>query len=150
MWLRWSWRDLRARWLQVIAIAMVIALGTGSYAGLSSVTVWRRTSTDAAYENLRMHDLRVRLADGVSLPAGALRRAAEDALGPGAIAAAEERLLVEVQVDASTPETAILVPGLLYGTGAATGGPAVDAFHIAQGRPLGPDDADADTVLLEY
>ena len=38
LWLRWSWRDLRARWLQVLAIAMVIALGTGSYAGLSSVT----------------------------------------------------------------------------------------------------------------
>ena len=52
LWLRWSWRDLRARWLQVLAIALVIALGTGSYAGLSSLTEWRRISTDDAYAQL--------------------------------------------------------------------------------------------------
>ena len=34
LWLRWSWRDLRARWLQVVAIALIIALGTGVFAGL--------------------------------------------------------------------------------------------------------------------
>ena len=31
--LRWSARDLRRRWLQVVAIALIIAVGTGVYAG---------------------------------------------------------------------------------------------------------------------
>ena len=47
LWLRWSWRYLRARWLQVFAIALVIALGTGSYAGLLSLTeIPRRLALD--------------------------------------------------------------------------------------------------------
>ncbi|MBT5773092.1 MAG: hypothetical protein HOH95_01830, partial [Dehalococcoidia bacterium] len=61
MWLRWSFRDLRARWIQVAAIALVIALGTGSYAGLSSVTVWRINSGEASYDATNMYDLRARL-----------------------------------------------------------------------------------------
>ena len=36
--LRWALRDARARWVQVAGIALMIALGTGMYAGLSSVT----------------------------------------------------------------------------------------------------------------
>ena len=31
--LRWAARDLRRRWLQVVAIALIIAIGTGVYAG---------------------------------------------------------------------------------------------------------------------
>ena len=34
--LRWSWRDLRSHWAKVVAIALVIAIGTGGYAGLTS------------------------------------------------------------------------------------------------------------------
>src|SRR5512143_4235742 len=75
LWLRWSLRDLRARWIQVAAIAMVIALGTGSYAGLSSVTRWRRASTNDAYQALRMYDLRVRLADNGFVRSGQLAAA---------------------------------------------------------------------------
>ena len=98
MWLllRWSGRDLRARWIQVAAIAMVIALGTGSYAGLSSVTRWRRASTDEGYRSLAMYDLRVKVAEGASVPAGTLLGAVKD--DPD-VTAAEERLLVDVQVD---------------------------------------------------
>ena len=40
LWLRWSWRDLRARWAQVCALAAVIALGTGGYAALLSTSAW--------------------------------------------------------------------------------------------------------------
>ena len=34
----WSWRDLRTHWIKVGAIAIVIAIGTGGYAGLTSTT----------------------------------------------------------------------------------------------------------------
>jgi energy-coupling factor transporter ATP-binding protein EcfA2 len=49
LWLRWSWRDLRARWAQVCALAAVIALGTGSYAALLSTSAWRTQSNDASF-----------------------------------------------------------------------------------------------------
>ncbi len=52
LWLRWSLRDLRARWVQVCAIAFIIAIGTGLYAGLSSTSQWRRVSYDASYRQL--------------------------------------------------------------------------------------------------
>ena len=32
-WLRWAARDLRARWQQVAAIALIVAIGTGISAG---------------------------------------------------------------------------------------------------------------------
>ena len=64
LWLRWSWRDLRSRWVLVVAIALVIAIGTGVYAGLGSTAHWRRASNDASYSALRMHDLRITLPEG--------------------------------------------------------------------------------------
>ena len=45
LWLRWSWRDLCARWAQVCALAAVIALGTGSYVALL-LTLRRLRRTD--------------------------------------------------------------------------------------------------------
>ena len=68
IWLRWSWRDLRARWLQVAAIALIIAIGTGSYAGLTSMNVWREASNDASYELTNIFDVRARLSTGSGLP----------------------------------------------------------------------------------
>ena len=61
--LRWSWRDLRARWLQVAAIALIIGIGSGTYSGLTSVSAWRRSSYDASYRALAMYDLRIQLAE---------------------------------------------------------------------------------------
>ena len=60
-WLRWSWRDLRSHWIAVTAIALVLAIGTGVYAGLGSTAEWRRQSNDASFAALAMHDLRVTL-----------------------------------------------------------------------------------------
>ena len=143
--LRWSWRDLRSRWLQVAAIALVIALGTGSYAGLSSVTEWRRASTDDGYARLNMHDLRIELAEGSTVAGGELLRAAE-AVGAEE---AEERLLVPIQVDASTEEEAILVPGLLIGLALDGEGPHVNALHTSGGRALEEADAGEVVAMLE-
>jgi len=126
---------------------MVIALGAGSYAGLSSVTRWRRISTDAGYDTLRMYDVRVRLTENSKVPAGALVAAAR-AITPDAVDAAEERLLANIQVDASSGGAAILVPGALYGVDAGPG-EHVNALFPAKGRALAPADAGADVALLE-
>ena len=53
----WSWRDLRRRWLLVTALALVIAVGTGVFAGLGGTSAWRLQSNDRSYASLRMHDL---------------------------------------------------------------------------------------------
>ncbi len=126
---------------------MVIALGTGSYAGLSSVTRWRRASTDEGYRTLAMYDLRLRLPEGADVPEGTL---AELIRGDTALplAAAQERLIVEVQVDASTAGSVILVPGVLYG--APVGSAAeVNTLHVAQGRGLTEGDSGQPVALLE-
>ena len=149
LWLRWSVRDLRARWLQVAAIALVIALGTGSYAGLSSVTRWRRLSTNDAYKTLRMYDLRIRLADNGFVESGQLSAAVGRIADAADVESTSERLDVEVQVDASAQGRTILVPGMLYGVDLHNGGPAVNAFHVAEGRLLDAKDIAAPTVLLE-
>ena len=66
LWLRWSWRDLRRRWTAVVAIAAVIALGTGTYAGLLSTSAWRTQSNDESFAMLDVHDLRVELPSGTT------------------------------------------------------------------------------------
>ena len=63
MWLRWSWRDLKGRKGLVVAIAAVIAIGTGMQTGLGSMEAWRKQSNDRSYELLRAHDLKVELAE---------------------------------------------------------------------------------------
>jgi putative ABC transport system permease protein len=64
LWIRWSWRDLRRRWLLVAAIALVIALGSGTYASLLSTSAWRTRSNDASFALLHTHDIRVALPQG--------------------------------------------------------------------------------------
>lgn len=67
-WLRWAGRDLRQRWLQVAAIALIIALGTGIYAGFGGQETWRVASLDKSYAALNMYDLRLTLTTGSYLP----------------------------------------------------------------------------------
>lgn len=146
--LRWSGRDLRARWLQVIAIALVIAIGTGAYAGLSSLTRWRKLSTDAGYEQLNMFDLRVRLAHGAVLPRGSLADAVRRAAGSD-LADVEERFVGDIQVDASTPDEAVIVAGAVYGLDLSDDGPSISRPYTFVGRELASADAGAPVVLLE-
>jgi putative ABC transport system permease protein len=144
--LRWSGRDLRDRWLQVAAIALVIGLGTGSYSGLSNVTEWRRTNTNDAYAELAMYDLRVRLAEGATVREGVLSNAVA---GLPSLRTAEERLIVETQVDASHGDRVILVPGAIYGVSVGHGLPAVNGFSIPEGRALDGSDMGHPTIILE-
>jgi putative ABC transport system permease protein len=132
LWVRWSWRDLRSRWVQVAALALVIALGTGTYAALLSTSAWRRQSNDASFALLHIHDLRVALAQGSSVPQGSLLALVRRLPHAADVTAARERLLVPTQV---AGPRGVLVPGALVGT-AAGRGPGVDTVHIEAGRGL--------------
>ncbi|MFE6506080.1 ABC transporter permease [Nocardioides sp. NPDC057767] len=146
LWVRWSWRDLRRRWLLVTALALVIAVGSGVYAGLGATSAWRLQSNDRSYSSLRMHDLRVELPDGGFVAGGTLERAAGGMEDASSIEAAVERLVVPTLVDASTPSEDLLVPGEVVGM--STGASRVDDLHIVHGRGLrAGDDAEGVAVL---
>ena len=72
LWVRWSWRDLRRRWVQVAVIAAIIALGSGIYSGFVSTATWRRTSYDASYAAVNMYDLHLSLSEGSYVDATAM------------------------------------------------------------------------------
>ena len=147
--LRWTWRDLRSRWLQVAAIALIIAIGSGTYSGLTSVSAWRYDSYDASYAALHMYDLRIDLAEGSSVSARRLEAVLADAVGAD-LDEVEGRLDAPVQVDASTDDETILVPGTLVGVDVTDGGPHVAGLHAFGGRLLTPADTESgDTVLLD-
>src|SRR5215470_4633771 len=130
LWLRWSWRDLRTRWAQVFALALVIALGTGTYAALLSTSAWRTQSNDASFALLHVHDLRVALSPGYTVPQGSLLALAHGLPRAVEVAGTRERLIVPTQV--AGPK-GVLAPGELVGTGPGPG-PAVDAVHVTAGR----------------
>lgn len=149
--LRWSARDLRRRWLQVVAIALIIAVGTGVYAGLGSTATWRLESNDASFEALQMYDLRVKAADGLDAAAGSMVALLRNLPDPTAVATAEERLVVPTQVDASTPSNPILVPGRVIGVDVVDGGPRINTVWVqpGDGRTLESRDQGSGTVVLE-
>lgn len=138
--LRWSWRDLRRRWGLVLVTASIVALGTGTYAGLGGTTPWRLTSLDQSYAALHYHDLRVRLPGQATVPEGSLVRRLEGIEPIDEVAAYEERLVAPIQVDASRPGQVVLVPGEIVGRTSDR----VDARHLVSGRM--PDEGE---VLLD-
>ncbi len=159
--LTWSLRDLRARWVQVVTIALVIGLGTGSFAAFNSMTAWRIASNEASFEATRMYDLRVDLSDNSFVPQGQLTEAIQSIPSASVIEGVEERLSVPTQVkaayevededDGSTRTETVLVPGLLIGMDFSDpAGISVNRLHLTEGRELGPPDAGELTVLLEH
>jgi putative ABC transport system permease protein len=148
-WLRWSGRELRRRWVQVGVIALIIAIGTGVWAGLGSTGAWRRHSYAASFERLSMHDLRIALQPGSFVPEGELAAALSRMAHPAWVDVAEERLVVSTQVDASTDDATVLVRGRLVGVDVADGGPHVDRFETTAGRPLAAADEGEPIAVLE-
>ena len=150
IWLRWSWRDLRSRWMQVAAIAIVIAFGTAFFSGLRSMNVWRGLSNEASYEAVNTFDLRVDLGAGSFVERGVLLDALAEVAG-GAVDVAEERLILPTQVSIETDDSdAILVPGRLIGVDLTDGGPHVNSLHTRVGRDLEAADAGTNVVALEH
>jgi putative ABC transport system permease protein len=148
-WLRWSWRDLRKQWLQVTVIALVIALGTGFSAGLSSTTPWRRIAADTSYERLRAHDLRLKLIGDSYVSADELMAVVQNTEHAAWIETAEPRLIMGTVVDASTEDQSIIVTGRIVGIDLADNGPHINQVHVYAGRPLSAADSGQNVVILE-
>ena len=140
MWLRWTWRDFKARWIQIVATGLILAIGAGAFAGLRGLQQWREESADASFAELRAHDLRVDLAEGTFASAGELHRAIRG-LGRSRVVAAEERLVAAAQVDASRGDRSAVVPAEVVGLPVRAGGQAVDVVSADRGRPLAATDA---------
>jgi putative ABC transport system permease protein len=149
IWWRWAWRDLRHHAVQIASIGVVVAIGTGLFAGLSSTARWRTLSTYASFAVLHMHELHVALQLGTFAPAGALAEAARSIGHANDVAALAERLVIDAQVEASSASDPVLVGARIVGaTGLASGAePApVDTLWVTDGaRPA----AASDTALLE-
>ena len=148
MWLRWSWRDLRSRWVQVAAIAIIIAFGTGLFSGLRSMNIWRGMSNDASYEAVNTFDLRVQLGTGSFVEQGTLLLTLEEAAS-NYVSDAEERLVVPTQVSVVAGEDTIIVPGRLIGVDVSDNGPHINMLHPVLGRALTTQDAGTDVIALE-
>lgn len=149
-WIRWSWRDLRERWLLVSAIALTIGIGTGAYAGLTSTSAWRHAANDASYAAARMFDVRIRLGSGSTVPAGRLETIARSIANRESIDQAQERLVISTQVDASHGGETTIVPGVVIGINLASGEPQIASMSARVGRVLGAEDAGRKVAALDY
>lgn len=145
LWLRWSWRDLRRRWTAVVAIAAVIALGTGTYAGLLSTSAWRTQSNDESFAMLDVHDLRVELPSGGTTTEGRLLAVVAQLPHADDVVGARERLVVPSQV---AGPGGLLVSGELVGTDTRPG-PGVDGVHVTAGRSLTASDDGRRVVIAD-
>ncbi len=149
LWLRWSWRDLRKRWLQVVAIALIIALGTGVFAGLSGQKIWRTASYDLSYSRLNMYDLKLSLASGSFLDGDELRATIAGVAG---VRAVETRLIEPTLVEVVHDGETILVRGRIVGVDVSDSGPQVNSVHVEEesGRALTPADSGQNVAVVEY
>lgn len=150
LYLRWTWRDLRARWLQVVAIALIIALGTGVHAGLSSMINWRQQSYDKSYALLNMYDLRVRLTEGSTVDTETLRTALNEIPHADWITAAEPRLILPTLVETGDASDPILVPGRIIGVDVTGGEPSINRLHMKQGASFAEQADPAGTAIIEW
>ncbi len=144
--LRWALRDAKARWLQVAAIALMIAIGTGMYAGLSSTTEWRLASNDANFDATNMYDIRLQLGGAGFLQRGALKDVAESIEG---VEQVEERLISQTQVDVDVGDRSVFARGRIVGVDLSDGGPHVNGVEPIVGRAIDESEAGDPVVLLE-
>ncbi len=147
---RWSIRDLRERWLQVLGIAVVIALGVAVFGGLGSTTPWRQEALDKSYEMLNTFDLRLELVQGSTLQADALKQALQSVPHADWIQELEVRLIFPTTLNASSGEQPLLVSSRVVGVQVSGGGPDINQLHVTQGRGLAPGDAGELRCVLEY
>ena len=155
---KWSLRDLRQRWMQVVGIAIIIALGVAVSSGLGSSIPWRTKSYDKSYAMLNMFDLKLELTQGSYQDAERVAQAINSIPHADWIKNTELRLTFPTLVDASlwqaqdaaTPEQYLFVAGQVIGADVAGGGPGVNTLHITSGRDLQAGDAGAPVCVVEH
>jgi putative ABC transport system permease protein len=133
----------------VVAIALVIAMGTGLYTSLGSMETWRKRSNDESFSLLDAHDLKVVLAEGSYARAGSLRAALRSIPSAATIAAAEERLVAPSLLDASHDGRSVLTSGQVVGVDLRDGPPQVDGISAEEGRSLGRRDRRRAVAVVE-
>ncbi|NLT57168.1 MAG: ABC transporter permease [Actinomycetales bacterium] len=150
LWLLWSWRDLRRQWVTVTALALVIAIGTGASAALSSMSAWRRLSNDASYARFALHDLlltfeesRPEAVDVLAAVRSVPHATAVDRMEVGLDLPAQ----IEVPTTAGTGQDTL--PGLVVGVPLDGGGPLIDRLLVTSGRGLRADDAAGTVAVLD-
>lgn len=129
----------------VLAIATVIALGSGLYAGLGSTTVWRRHSLDATFSRLHVEDIRVSLLSGETVDPLALLAAVRKA-GGSLVSEAEARLVVSVPASFLRGGSTLGAAGILVGAAVR---PSIDRWALTRGRALHASDAGRAVALLD-
>lgn len=140
-------RDLRRRWLQVLATALVIAIGVAVFAGMGGMRSFREQSAQRSFDVLKFHDLRLTLADGSFAREGEMKIAIAGARADAPPAAVEERLLVPTQVDGRPLGRDLLTPGLVIGVPVAARD--VDLVRAIRGRNLAAADAARPVAVLD-
>jgi putative ABC transport system permease protein len=149
--LLWSLRDLRERKFQVIAISLIIGLGTGAYVGLSSTTPWRQYAFDQSNEKLNMFDLKLELG-GSWVNETHLQSVLKELPHAEWIQAKEYRIIFPISINASNENQTILVNGRLIGINVSSGSEnlAVNGIEIVDGRNIEASESDASVCIVEY
>lgn len=150
--LRWSIRDLQQRWIQVITISIIIALGIGVYTGLSSTTPWRQTSFEESNEALNMFDLKMSLLTGGWINQTDLDALIMNLTYSESLKGIEYRISIPTTVNASTVNKSILVNGKIIGVDMVEGSEAVEVngFAITEGRHIQSNERSENVCLVEY
>ena len=133
----------------MVAIAAVIAIGTGMQTGLGSMETWRKESNDRSYELLHAHDLKVELAESSFGRQGRLLSVLREMPAAGAVTAAEERLVVPTRVEVGSGRTARLSAGELVGIDLAARGRASTASRPPAGAHRAAATPEAEVAVLE-
>lgn len=144
--LRWSLREGRRRWIQIVGVAFTLAIGIGSYAGPASAIDWRLDATEASLESTNMYDLRATVSGGSDLPAGTLARIARDIDG---IDEYSERLVVDMQVETIVDGEELLVHGRIVGVEQIDGGRGVNRVEVIRGDGVPQSRTGEPRVLIE-
>ena len=150
--LRWSFRDLRERKFQVIALSIIIGLGTGAYVGLISTTPWRQYAFDESNEKLHMFDLKMELSFGSWVNQSLLSNALNNLPHASWINAMELRVVFPISVNASTENQTILVNGRIIGVNVSSGSQdlKVNGIEVMEGRHILESEANDTVCIVEY
>lgn len=146
--LRWAARDLRRRWLQVVATGLVLAIGVAVFAGLGGLRGWREQSARDSFAALAFHDVRVSLGTNAYVRDGRLSGALARLPDPAIVTAAQERLVAPTQIDAAPGGRDAFTPGRIIGLPLDTGA-KVDLVRATRGRTLRPSDSGRAVAVVD-
>jgi putative ABC transport system permease protein len=148
---RWSFRDLRERKIQVIAISLIIGLGTGAYVGLSSTTVWRQYAFDESNKALNMFDIKLELTAGSWVNQATLKSLLKEIPHFEWIKGLEFRSVFSTSVNVTSGTDSVLADGRVIGINVSRSSENlnVNGLHIEFGRHIQSNEKNAQVCVVE-